>query len=99
MGRERSDPGVGRGRLLPGATPLGQPADASKRLIDALSTADVIAAEDTRRVRTLTTSLGVTIRGRVISLFDQNETAESARWSRRSPRARRCCWSATPACH
>ncbi len=74
-GQERSDPGVGRGRLLLGATPLGQPADASKRLIDALSTADVIAAEDTRRVRTLATSLGATIRGRVISLFDQNETA------------------------
>src|SRR5271155_4119815 len=37
------------GRLLLGATPLGQPADASQRLIDALGGADVVAAEDTRR--------------------------------------------------
>ena len=62
------------GRLLLGATPLGQPGDASKRLIDALSTADIVAAEDTRRVRGLAAALGATIRGRVISLFDQNET-------------------------
>jgi len=61
------------GRLLLAATPLGQPSDASKRLIDALSGADVVAAEDTRRVRTLAQSLGVAIGGRVVSLFDQNE--------------------------
>lgn len=61
------------GRLLLGATPLGQPADASGRLIDALSTATVVAAEDTRRVRALAQSLGVAIGGRVVSLFDQNE--------------------------
>jgi 16S rRNA (cytidine1402-2'-O)-methyltransferase len=61
------------GRLLLGATPLGQPADASKRLLDALARAEVVAAEDTRRVRALAQALGVTIGGRVISLFDQNE--------------------------
>lgn len=72
-GQERSDPASGTGRLLLGATPLGQPGDASKRLIDALATADVVAAEDTRRVRTLAASLGVAIGGRVISVFDQNE--------------------------
>ncbi|KAA0105104.1 16S rRNA (cytidine(1402)-2'-O)-methyltransferase [Mycolicibacterium sp. P1-5] len=63
------------GRLLLGATPLGQPGDASKRLVDALTTADVVAAEDTRRVRSLAQSLGVKIAGRVVSLFDQNEAA------------------------
>lgn len=63
------------GRLLLGATPLGQPGDASKRLVQALQTADVVAAEDTRRVRTLARSLEVTIGGRVVSLFDQNEAA------------------------
>lgn len=63
------------GRLILGATPLGQPGDASKRLVDALSEADVVAAEDTRRVRSLAQSLGVTISGRVVSLFDQNEAA------------------------
>jgi len=66
---------VTTGRLLLGATPLGQPGDASKRLVDALATADVVAAEDTRRVRTLAQSLGVRIGGRVVSLFDQNEAA------------------------
>ena len=69
----RSGPPGSSGRLLLGATPLGQAGDASKRLIDALSTADVVAAEDTRRVRGLAASLGVSIGGRVISLFDQNE--------------------------
>ncbi|MFM9033602.1 MAG: 16S rRNA (cytidine(1402)-2'-O)-methyltransferase [Mycobacterium sp.] len=63
------------GRLLLGATPLGQAADASRRLTDALSTADVVAAEDTRRVRSLAGSLGVAIGGRVLSLFDANEAA------------------------
>jgi len=63
------------GRLLLGATPLGQPADASPRLVAALSTADVVAAEDTRRVRTLAKALDVHITGRVVSLFDANEAS------------------------
>ncbi len=62
------------GRLLLAATPLGLPADASSRLISALRSADVVAAEDTRRVRTLAQSLDVRIAGRVVSLFDQNES-------------------------
>ncbi len=63
------------GRLLLGATPLGQPSDASPRLIDALARADVVAAEDTRRVRVLARSLDVRIAGRVVSLFDSVEAA------------------------
>ncbi|MGY4712414.1 16S rRNA (cytidine(1402)-2'-O)-methyltransferase [Mycolicibacterium sp. CBM1] len=63
------------GRLLLGATPLGQPSDASARLVEALAGVDVVAAEDTRRVRTLAQALGVRIAGRVVSLFDQNEAA------------------------
>ncbi|MGZ4584238.1 MAG: 16S rRNA (cytidine(1402)-2'-O)-methyltransferase, partial [Mycobacterium sp.] len=63
------------GRLLLGATPLGQPSDASPRLIDALARADVVAAEDTRRVRTLAKALEVRITGRVVSLFDRVEAA------------------------
>lgn len=59
--------------MLLGATPLGQPGDASARLVEALTTADVIAAEDTRRARGLAAALGVTPTGRVLSLFDQNE--------------------------
>ncbi|KWX68550.1 16S rRNA (cytidine(1402)-2'-O)-methyltransferase [Mycobacterium sp. NAZ190054] len=63
------------GRLLVGATPLGQPSDASARLVRALRSADVIAAEDTRRVRTLATALEVKPAGRIVSLYDQNEAS------------------------
>ncbi|BBX31472.1 hypothetical protein MMAG44476_26389 [Mycolicibacterium mageritense DSM 44476 = CIP 104973] len=63
------------GKLLIGATPLGQPTDASTRLVTALRTADIIAAEDTRRVRGLAQSLEVTPSGRVLSFFDQNEAS------------------------
>ncbi|MCF6390495.1 16S rRNA (cytidine(1402)-2'-O)-methyltransferase [Mycobacterium sp. MBM] len=64
-----------QGRLLLGATPLGQPGDASARLVQALTTADVVAAEDTRRARALAAALGVTPAGRVLSVFDQNEAS------------------------
>ncbi|WP_204800603.1 16S rRNA (cytidine(1402)-2'-O)-methyltransferase [Mycobacterium riyadhense] len=66
------------GRLLLGATPLGQPSDASPRLIDALTSADVVAAEDTRRVRNLAKALDIQIGGRVISLFDRVEASRAA---------------------
>jgi 16S rRNA (cytidine1402-2'-O)-methyltransferase len=61
------------GRLLLGATPLGQPSDASPRLIAALSSADIVAAEDTRRVRTLAKALDVAIGGKIVSFFDHVE--------------------------
>jgi 16S rRNA (cytidine1402-2'-O)-methyltransferase len=61
------------GRLVLAATPLGQARDASGRLMDALATADVVAAEDTRRVRTLASALGVQITGKVISHYDAVE--------------------------
>ena len=63
------------GRLLVAATPLGQPSDASARLVRALGSADVVAAEDTRRVRTLAQALDVRFAGRLVSLFDQNEAS------------------------
>jgi 16S rRNA (cytidine1402-2'-O)-methyltransferase len=63
------------GRLLIGATPLGQPSDASARLISALGSADVIAAEDTRRIRTLAQALDVRPTGKVVSLYDANEAS------------------------
>lgn len=55
------------------ATPLGNAADASPRLAQALASADVVAAEDTRRTRALAAALGVEIAGRVVSNFDHNE--------------------------
>ena len=67
--------GVTPGRLLLAATPLGQAGDASARLVEALGSADVVAAEDTRRIRTLAASLDVVPAGKVVSFFDQNEAA------------------------
>jgi 16S rRNA (cytidine1402-2'-O)-methyltransferase len=61
------------GRLILAATPIGDLADASPRLADVLAGADVVAAEDTRRLRRLTTELGITIGGRVVSFFEGNE--------------------------
>ena len=65
----------GRGRVLLAATPLGRAADASARLREALGTAPVIAAEDTRRLRRLCADLDVTPSGQVVSFFDANESA------------------------
>jgi 16S rRNA (cytidine1402-2'-O)-methyltransferase len=63
------------GTLLLAATPLGDARDASARLIDALGSADVIAAEDTRRVRALASALGVTPGGKVVSYYEAVESA------------------------
>lgn len=54
-------------------TPMGQAGDASPRLREALATADIVAAEDTRRARGLASSLDVTITGRLVSYYDHVE--------------------------
>jgi len=59
--------------LILAATPIGQVADASGRLAEALATADVVAAEDTRRLKRLAGELGVEIGGRIVSYFEGNE--------------------------
>jgi len=69
------NPVSGSGRLVLAATPLGDYDDASPRLIAALARADVIAAEDTRRLRNLTAALGVSLTGRVVSFYDAVETS------------------------
>jgi 16S rRNA (cytidine1402-2'-O)-methyltransferase len=63
------------GLLVLAATPLGDARDASARLIEAMATADIVAAEDTRRFRSLAAALGVTVSGRVISHYDAVEVA------------------------
>ena len=65
------------GRLVLAATPMGQVGDASPRLREALATADVVAAEDTRRTRTLAAALDVRITGRVVSFYDAVESARA----------------------
>ena len=61
------------GQLVLAATPMGHLDDASPRLREAMASADVVAAEDTRRARALAAGLGVTITGRVVSYYDQVE--------------------------
>ena len=55
------------------ATPIGRVADASPRLAELLASADVVAAEDTRRLKRLASDLGVAVGGRVVSYFEGNE--------------------------
>jgi 16S rRNA (cytidine1402-2'-O)-methyltransferase len=66
---------VATGRLVLAATPMGEVGDASQRLRDALGSAEVVAAEDTRRTRALAKALGVEIAGRVVSFYDHVEAA------------------------
>jgi len=61
------------GLLVLAATPIGAVVDAPARLTTELVAADVVAAEDTRRLRRLTTGLGIELRGRVLSYFEGNE--------------------------
>jgi 16S rRNA (cytidine1402-2'-O)-methyltransferase len=60
-------------------TPIGRLEDAPPRLAAELSGADVVAAEDTRRLRRLCDRLGVAPAGRVMSYFDGNEAARAPR--------------------
>jgi 16S rRNA (cytidine1402-2'-O)-methyltransferase len=61
--------------LVLAATPIGNTADASPRLREQLETADVVAAEDTRRLRRLTEALGLRLSGRLVSYYDGVEQA------------------------
>jgi 16S rRNA (cytidine1402-2'-O)-methyltransferase len=58
-------------------TPIGDVADAPPRLAKELASADVVAAEDTRRMKRLTQALGVQVGGRVVSYFEGNESART----------------------
>src|SRR3954466_16356347 len=71
--RRGTRPGV----LVLAAPPIGRVADAPQRLAQELASADVVAAEDTRRLRRLVAELGVTLTGRVVSYFDGNESART----------------------
>lgn len=65
------------GCLVLAATPMGRPDDASPRLRAALVAADIVAAEDTRRARSLAAALDVTIGGSLVSYYDQVEAART----------------------
>lgn len=61
------------GKVVLAATPIGNMGDASSRLINLLETADIVAAEDTRRLYDLANRLGVHVSGQVIAYHDHNE--------------------------
>jgi len=66
------------GRIVLAATPIGNVRDGSARLWEALATADVVAAEDTRALRDLARRAGIEVAGKVVAVHDHNE-AQSAR--------------------
>lgn len=68
---------VAPGILVLAGTPIGDVADAPPRLLAEFGAADVIAAEDTRRLRRLTQALGVQPTARVVSYFEGNEAART----------------------
>jgi len=67
------------GTLVLAGTPLGNHADASRRLASLLVSADLVAAEDTRRLRRLMTDLGVRRAGPVLSFYEEVEAARLPR--------------------
>lgn len=64
--------------LVLAATPIGDPRDASPRLREELEGADIVAAEDTRRLRRLAGEIGVTLPERVVSYHEHNEATKTA---------------------
>jgi 16S rRNA (cytidine1402-2'-O)-methyltransferase len=66
------------GVLVLAATPIGDPRDAAPRLRQEITTADVVAAEDTRRFSRLCRSLEVKASGSVVSYHEHNEATRTA---------------------
>jgi len=64
--------------LILAATPIGHIGDASPRLVETLATADIIAAEDTRRITRLLAKLEVETNARLQSYFEGNEEHRTA---------------------
>ena len=72
-----SDVTTAPGVLVLAATPIGDPRDAAPRLAAEISTADIVAAEDTRRLRRLCADLGITPAGSVLSYHEHNEASRT----------------------
>ncbi len=64
--------------IILAATPIGNLGDASRRLVETLEGARLVAAEDTRVARRLLLGLGVDNRPRLVALHDHNERERSA---------------------
>jgi len=66
------------GTLFLAATPIGNPGDATSRLVEILQTADIVAAEDSRRAVRLLRDLRISAPGKIVSFYDAVEEAKSA---------------------
>ena len=66
------------GVLVLAATPIGDPRDAAPRLAQEIATADVVAAEDTRRLSRLCRALDIKPSGSVVSYHEHNEVTRTA---------------------
>ena len=87
------------GTLTIAAVPIGCLDDASPRLAAALGRAQIIAAEDTRRLLRLASRLGVPLTARIVSYWDVTEQSRAAELAGElAGRAVTCCWSPTRAC-
>jgi 16S rRNA (cytidine1402-2'-O)-methyltransferase len=75
---EESDVDETVGALVLVATPLGNLGDLSARAIELFKTANVIYCEDTRHSRVLFSANGIATGGRLESLHEHNEAAQSA---------------------
>lgn len=64
--------------IILAATPIGNLGDASARLVETLSAASFVAAEDTRSTVRLLTGLGIENRPQIVALHDHNEREKSA---------------------
>ncbi len=70
-------PSAEAGVLVLAGAPIGDVDSVSPALRKALSSADVIAAEDTRRFHDLLRRIGLEVTGRIVSFFDGNEAART----------------------
>lgn len=60
-------------RLVLAGTPIGNVGDASPRLVETLQEAEIIACEDTRRLRDLARRLGVKLEAQLVAYHEHNE--------------------------
>ena len=73
MSRQQSN-----GRIVLAGTPIGNLEDAPPRLRRALEEADIVAAEDTRRLHQLVSALGLTLQGKPVAYHEHNEASRAA---------------------
>ena len=77
-GPSADPPALRPGAITLAATPIGNMGDVTDRLRHALAAADIIAAEDTRRLRALAQRAGVRVVARLVSFHEHNERDRAA---------------------